>query len=191
MARPTILDEILRWKRGEIERYITAVPLEAVQARAERAPAPREFEAALRQPGISLIAEIKRASPSKGLLCPDLDPEALAREYEMGGAAAISVLTDEHFFQGSLDHLGAVRQNVNLPVLRKDFILDPYQVYQARAAGADAILLIVAALSDDALQSLHRLASELGLAVLVEVHNAAELVRALKVGLKIRELIGG
>lgn len=181
MTRPTILDEILHWKRGEIERCRAAVPLEAVQAESDRKSAPRDFEAALRQAGISLIAEIKRASPSKGLLRPDLDPGALAREYEIGGAAAISVLTDEHFFQGGLDHLCAVRKRVNLPALRKDFILDPYQVYQARAAGADAILLIVAALSDDALQSLHRLAKALSLAVLVEVHNAAELARALKV----------
>ena len=185
MARTTILDEILHWKRGENERCRAAAPLQAVQAESERAPAPRDFEAALRQPGISLIAEVKRASPSKGLLRPDLDPGALAREYELGGAAAVSVLTDEHFFQGSLDHLRAVRQNVNLPVLRKDFILDPYQVYQARAAGADAILLIVAALSGDALQSLHRLAAELSMAVLIEVRTAAELTRALKVGPRI------
>jgi len=185
MARTTILDEILHWKRGGIERCKAAVPLEAVQAESEQAPAPRDFKAALHQAGISLIAEVKRASPSKGLLRPDLDPGALAREYEMGGAAAISVLTDEHFFQGGLDHLRAVRQRVDLPVLRKDFILDPYQVYEARAAGADAILLIVAALSDDALHSLHRLAAELGLAALVEVRSAAELVRALKVGPRI------
>jgi indole-3-glycerol phosphate synthase len=132
-----------------------------------------------------LIAEIKRASPSKGSLRPDLDPVALAREYERCGAAAISVLTDEQFFQGSLDDLRVVRKKVNLPVLRKDFVLDPYQVYQARAAGADAILLIVAALSDDALQTLHRLSADLGMAALVEVHNVAELERALKIGPRI------
>lgn len=185
MARPTILDEILHWKRGEIERCKATVPLEAVRAESSRAPAPRDFEAALRRPGISLIAEIKRASPSKGSLRPDLDPVALAREYESSGAAAISVLTDERFFQGSLDDLQVVRKKVNLPVLRKDFILDPYQVYQARAAGADAILLIVAALSDDALQTLHRLSADLGMAALVEVHSTAELERALKVGPRI------
>jgi len=182
MARPAILDEIIRWKRGEIERCKEAAALATVQAASAQALAPRDFGAAVRQPGVSLIAEIKRASPSRGLLRPDLDPVALAREYESGGASAISVLTDEHFFQGSLDHLRAVRQSVSLPVLRKDFILDPYQIYEARAAGADAILLIVAALDDDALQSLHRLAAELGLAALVEVHNAAELGRALCVG---------
>jgi indole-3-glycerol phosphate synthase len=110
---------------------------------------------------------------------------ALAREYERCGAAAISVLTDEQFFQGSLDDLRVVRKKVNLPVLRKDFVLDPYQVYQARAAGADAILLIVAALSDDALQTLHRLSADLGMAALVEVHNVAELERALKIGPRI------
>jgi indole-3-glycerol phosphate synthase len=182
MARPAILDRILRWKRGEVERSKAAAPLEAVQAAAAQAPAPRDFAAALRRPGVSLVAEIKRASPSKGPLCPDLDPVALAGEYERGGASAISVLTDEHFFQGSLDDLRAVRQSVGLPVLRKDFTIDPYQVYEARAAGADAILLIAAALDDEALASLHRLAAELGMAALVEVHSAAELVRALKVG---------
>jgi indole-3-glycerol phosphate synthase len=165
-----------------VQRSQVALPLQAVQAAAAQADAPREFAAALRRPGVSLIAEIKRASPSKGPLCPDLDPVALAGEYERGGASAISVLTDEHFFQGSLEDLRAVRQSVGLPVLRKDFTIDPYQVYQARAAGADAILLIVAALDDEALHLLHRLAAELGLAALVEVHSAAELVRALKVG---------
>jgi indole-3-glycerol phosphate synthase len=185
MTRPTILDEILHWKRGEIERCKATVPLEAMRTQSDRATAPRDLQAVLRQAGISLIAEIKRASPSKGLLRPDLDPVALAHEYEIGGAAAISVITDERFFQGSLDYLHAVRKNVNLPVLCKDFILDPYQVYQARAAGADAILLIVAALSDDALQTLHRMVADLGMAALVEVHSAAELGRALKVGPRI------
>ena len=182
MARSTILDEIIRHKRGEIERSMAAAPLDDMQTAAAQAEAPRDFGAALRQPGVSLMAEIKRASPSKGLLRPDLDPVTLAHKYEAGGASAISVLTDEHFFQGCLEDLRAVRQSVDLPVLRKDFILDPYQVYEARAAGADAILLIVAALDEDALASLHRLAAELGMAALVEVHSAAELMRALAVG---------
>jgi indole-3-glycerol phosphate synthase len=182
MVRPTILDEMIGWKRGEVERSMAALPLAAVQAASAGAPAPRDFVAALRQPGVSLIAEIKRASPSKGPLRPDLDPVSLAREYEAGGASAISVLTDERFFQGSLEDLRAVRQSVGLPVLRKDFVIHPYQVYQARAAGADAILLIVAALDDGALYSLQELAAELGMAVLVEVHSAAELMRALKMG---------
>jgi indole-3-glycerol phosphate synthase len=181
MARPAILDEIIDWKRDEIARLMAAEPLGAVQAAAAGAPAPRDFCGTLRQPGVSLIAEIKRASPSKGLLHPNLDAVALAREYEAGGASAISVLTDERYFQGSLDDLRAVRQSVSLPVLRKDFVLEPYQVYQARAAGADAILLIVAALEDEALASLHELAAALGMAALVEVHSAPEMERALRV----------
>ena len=181
MVRPAILDEIIAWKRNEIASLKAAEPLERVQAAAAGAPAPRDFAGALRKPGVSLIAEIKRASPSKGLLQPDLDPVALAREYEAGGASAISVLTDERFFQGSLDDLRAVRQSVSLPVLRKDVLLEPYQVYQARAAGADAILLIAATLEGEALASLHRLAAELGMAALVEVHSSPELVRALGV----------
>jgi indole-3-glycerol phosphate synthase len=182
MARPAILDEILRWKRAEVQRSQAALPLQAVQAAAAQAAAPREFAAALRRSGISLIAEIKRASPSKGPLRPDLDAVALARTYAQAGASALSVLTDEHYFQGSLEDLRSVRHNLGLPVLRKDFTIDPYQVYEARAAGADAILLIAAALDDEALASLHRLAVELGMAALVEVHSEAELARALKLG---------
>jgi indole-3-glycerol phosphate synthase len=176
---PTILDEILCWKRGEIARDKATVSLAAIRAEAALAPPTRDFAGALGTPGISLIAEIKRASPSKGVLRSDLDPVALARTYEANGAAAVSVLTDEHYFQGSLDDLRAVQKSIDLPVLRKDFILEPYQVYQARAAGADAVLLIVAALDDQALQALLHLAEGLGMAALVEVHNAAELKQAL------------
>ena len=146
------------------------------------APPPRDLAAAVRAPGVSLIAEIKRASPSRGLLCPDLDPEVLARTYEAFGASAISVLTDEHFFQGSLQDLHEVRHAVHLPILRKDFVVDPYQVFQARAAGADAVLLIVAALTDAELTSLYRLVHRLAMEALVEVHNIAELERALMLG---------
>ena len=181
MTTLTILDEIIRWKRKEIAHCKRARPQKAVQAEMALAPPPRDFVAALRGPGIHLIAEVKRASPSKGLLRHDFDAVALAREYEAHGAAAVSVLTDQRFFQGDLGHLKAVRQNISLPVLRKDFILDPYQVYEARAAGADAILLIVAALSDGELASLYRLVRELGMAALVEVHNTAELERALRI----------
>jgi indole-3-glycerol phosphate synthase len=181
MNRSTILDEIIAWKRREIARHRRSLPDDAVQAEAAVAPPARDFAAALRAPGVSLIAEVKRASPSKGLLRPDADAVTLAREYETHGAAAISVLTDGRFFQGSLDDLRAVRQNVNLPVLRKDFILDTYQIYQARAGGADAVLLIVAALDDDKLASFHRLAQALGMAALVEVHDEAELERALAI----------
>ena len=183
MAAPTILNEICRRKREEIAREKSTVSLAAVRAEMASAPPPRDFAAALRAPGISLIAEVKRASPSKGLLHPDLDPVALVRTYETSGAAAISVLTDEHYFQGSLDDLRAVRKSIDLPVLRKDFILDPYQVYQARAAGADAGLLIVAALNNTELQTLLHLIEGLGMAALIEVHDVAELERALGVDL--------
>ncbi|MEE8392217.1 MAG: indole-3-glycerol phosphate synthase TrpC [Anaerolineae bacterium] len=181
MPAKTILDKIIRWKRSEIARLKRARPIEAVRAEMELAPPPRDFAAALCTPGVSLVAEVKRASPSKGLLRHDFDAVALAREYEANGAAAISVLTDQRFFQGSLDHLRDVRQNVGLPVLRKDFVLDPYQVYEARATGADAVLLIVAALGDGDLETLHRLVRQLGMDALVEVHDETELERALRV----------
>ncbi len=193
MAAKTILERIVRWKHDEIERHKHRRPPELVRAEAAMAPRPRDFEAALRGPGVALIAEVKRASPSKGLLRHDFDAVGLARAYEANGAVAISVLTDQHFFQGNIGHLQAVRRAVRLPVLRKDFILDPYQVYEARAAGADAVLLIVAALGDTALAELHELARELGMAALVEVHDEAELERALRlsptlVGINNRDL---
>ena len=185
MTTDTILDEIIRWKRVEIDRIKRANPLENLQAALPLASPARNFEDALRAPGVSLIAEIKRASPSKGLIRPDLNPIDLARDYEVNGAAAISVLTDEHFFQGGLEDLRAARQTTGLPILRKEFIIDPYQVYEARAAGADAVLLIVAALEDDELRSLYELAGRLDMAALVEVHGAAGLERALSVGCRI------
>jgi len=178
-GRATILDRILDWKRVEVAAQKRTSPLSAVREAALAAPPPRDLAAALRAPGVSLIAEIKRASPSRGLLHPDLDPAVQAAAYERHGAAAISVLTDERFFRGTLDDLRAVRHTVDLPVLRKEFVLDAYQVYQARAAGADALLLIVAALNDAELRSLYALAYELGMAALVEVHDTAELERAL------------
>jgi indole-3-glycerol phosphate synthase len=178
-GRATILDEILDWKRIEVAQHKQAQSLSVVCDAALAAPPPRDLAAALRAAGVSLIAEIKRASPSRGLLHPDLDPAAQATAYEAHGAAAISVLTDERFFQGTLDDLRAVRQAVDLPVLRKEFVLEPYQVYQARAAGADAVLLIVAALDDANLRSLYDLVYELGMSALVEVHDEIELERAL------------
>jgi indole-3-glycerol phosphate synthase len=182
IATGTILDEIVRWKRAEIAQHKQARPLDVVQSEAAAAGPARDLAAALRAPGVSLIAEIKRASPSKGMLRPDLDPLALARVYQDNGAAAISVLTDARFFGGELEHLQIVRQAVSLPVLRKDFILEPYQVYEARAAGADAVLLIVAALEDADLAALYRLAGDLGMGALVEVHDERELERALRIG---------
>jgi indole-3-glycerol phosphate synthase len=153
-----------------------------VEQEAHRASRPCDFKAALQKSTVALIAEVKKASPSKGLLVKDFNPVRIARTYEENGASAISVLTDEKFFQGSLDDLRAVRASVRLPVLRKDFIIDTHQIYEARAAGADSALLIVMALEDAQLRDLHTLITELGMAALVEVHNEAELERALAIG---------
>ena len=166
--------EICAAKREHVADCRLRRPLQELEAALPVAP-PRGFIAALRnqvragRPG--LIAEIKRASPSKGLIRADFDPPSLARAYAAGGAACLSVLTDGPYFQGSDEHLAAARQAVALPVLRKDFTLDPYQVIEARAAGADAVLLIVAALGDGQLAELEATAHELGLDVLIEVHN--------------------
>jgi indole-3-glycerol phosphate synthase len=177
----SILDEIFAAKRVELDAQRAAVPLDAIVAEARLAPVPRHFADALRARKPAIIAEVKRASPSKGDILPGLDPAAVARDYAAGGAAAISVLTDRHF-KGSLADLRAVRAAVDLPILRKDFIFDPYQLYEARAAGADCILLIAAMIANDELRSLAALAAELGLAALVEVHNAEEFAIALKLG---------
>lgn len=172
----SFLARILETKRAEVLAAKARVPEAALLAadRRER----RDFLGALRRPGLNVIAEIKRASPSKGLLAPDLDAAELARSYEKGGAAAISVLTDREFFRGSLDDLAAVRRAAALPLLRKDFTIEPYQVIEAAAAGADAVLLIAACLDDPALRELHAAAEELDLAVLVEVRDERELERA-------------
>ncbi len=171
----TILDKILAQKQVEIGDNL------AEMARRAREAVPvRPLD--LRRATVSLIAEVKHASPSKGILIEHFDPVALSTTYAENGAAAISVLTDARFFMGSLDDLRAVRAAVDIPVLRKDFIIDPYQVYEGRAAGADLLLLIVAALADGQLADLHALISALGMAALVEVHNEAELERALKIG---------
>ena len=174
-----ILDEIIAVKRAEIVKAKQAIPLAEIQLQAAAASPARDFIGALRtkhsQKLPAVIAEIKKASPSKGLLREPFDPVAIAQSYAKHGAACLSVLTDRKFFQGSEDCLRAARAACQLPVLRKDFILDPYQIYQSRAIGADCILLIVAALDAQTLQQLDALAIDLGLAVLVEVHNAAEL----------------
>jgi indole-3-glycerol phosphate synthase/phosphoribosylanthranilate isomerase/anthranilate synthase/indole-3-glycerol phosphate synthase/phosphoribosylanthranilate isomerase len=181
----SILDQIVAMTRTDLAKRRAHVPLEAIRAQAALAPQPRHFAAALR-PRLGgparLIAEIKRASPSKGLIAGTFDPVAQARAYELGGAAAISVLTEPHFFQGSLEHLRAVRAAVTPPVLRKDFIVDPYQGYEARAAGADALLLIVALLDDDTLRELLALTHALGMEALVETHDASEVRRAVAAG---------
>lgn len=175
-----ILDRILAHKREEVQARAQEVPLEALRDALAAAPPVVDFAAALAQPGVTLIAEVKRASPSKGLLCPDLDPAALAATYVAHGAGAISVLTDAAFFRGSLDDLAAVKRVAGgIPVLRKEFVIDPYQVYEARAWGADAVLLIAAALSPGQLGDLLALTHDLGMEALVEVHNEDELEAVL------------
>ena len=173
----TILEKILAVKRAEVAAAKRAAP--EVEARARAAPATRDFVGALRAKTPAVIAEIKRASPSKGLLRANFDPAAIAKSYEQAGAACISVLTDREFFQGAPEDLIKAKAACALPALRKDFLIDPYQAFEARALGADCVLLIVACLDDAQMRSLEKLAHSLGMAVLVEVHDAAELERAL------------
>ena len=178
-----ILERILAVKAGEIERAKKTRSLASLHSQAEAAEKPRDFLGALRakieagKPAV--IAEIKKASPSKGVLREHFDPAAIAQSYARHGAACLSVLTDETFFQGRAEHLSAARAASGLPVLRKDFVIDAYQVYEARASGADCILLIVAALSPSQMSELESLALGLGMAVLVEVHDGRELDLAL------------
>jgi indole-3-glycerol phosphate synthase len=188
MTTGSVLDTILANTRAEVAQRKAALPLTRLEAQAQAAPPVRSFADALRAGRhVALIAEIKKASPSRGVLLPNFDPLALAETYHASGAAALSVLTDERFFQGSLQYLHAIRHSQGLgarhaPLLRKDFILDPYQVVEARAHGADALLLIVAALDDRALRELLALTVDWGMQALVEVHNEAELGRALAIG---------
>ncbi len=185
----SVLDEIFANKRLEVEQAMRARPLATVRAAAEQSRAPLGFVSALRKPAGGwprLIAEVKHASPSRGLLIRDFDPVRLAKLYRENGAAAISVLTDERYFQGSLTDLVSVSSlEPRLPILRKDFIFSSYQIYEARASGASAILLIVAMLEENLIRDLHLLAANLGLGILVETHSRAEVETALGIGAKL------
>ncbi len=184
MSTTDILAKILATKQEEIAYRSQHTPLAELKAQATQADSPRGFLAALqhsiRQGNAAVIAEVKKASPSKGVIRADFDPAAIAASYERGGAACLSVLTDAHYFQGHEDYLRAARAACALPVIRKDFIIDSYQVYEARAMDADCILLIVAALNDTQLRALYDLATALDMDVLIEAHDRDELERALK-----------
>ena len=184
-SAPDVLIEIVENKRAEVAVRKAAVPLEALRARPTRRKTSRNFYAALKRPGLSLIAEVKKASPSGGLLRADFDPAAIARIYEQQHATALSVLTDEKYFQGSLEYLGTARDAVKIPILRKDFIVDEYQIVEAERYGADAILLIVACLDLSQLHDFREAAEGEGLDALVEVHDEQELETALKSGARI------
>ena len=179
-----ILEKIVWAKDREVDAARERVPLQKLKQQIADLPPTREFIAALRAASVkpAVIAEVKKASPSKGVIREDFDPVAIARAYAAGGASCLSVLTDKTFFQGGFDVLVEVRQAVDLPLLCKEFILSPYQLFQARAAGADAVLLIAAILSDQDLQYLRKAAASLSLDVLVEVHDATELERVLTLG---------
>ncbi|BCO36103.1 indole-3-glycerol-phosphate synthase [Mycobacterium heckeshornense] len=185
MSSATVLDSILEGVHADVAAREAVVSLSEVKAAAAAAPPPLDVMAALRAPGIAVIAEVKRASPSAGQLAPIPDPAKLARAYEDGGARIISVVTEERRFYGTLADLDAVRAAVSVPVLRKDFVVCPYQIHEARAHGADMLLLIVAALEQPALVSMLDRTESLGMTALVEVHTEEEADRALKAGARV------
>ena len=185
LARVSVLDEILAGVRADLAEREAQLPLDAVKERAQRAVPALDGYARLHQPGVAVIAEVKRSSPSVGSIAEIADPAALAHEYEAGGASVISVLTEKRRFDGSLDDLVAVKTRVDVPVLRKDFVVTPYQVWEARAYGADIVLLIVAALEQNALVSLLERTESLGMTALVEVHDEEEARRAADAGARV------
>ncbi len=180
-----MLDRIIGLKKEEVEQKKKALPLTRLQERIAQQKPPLDLTSVLKRDHIRLIAEVKRASPSRGVLHPNLNPVQLAETYVEGGAAAISVLTEADYFKGHIDYLEAIRQEVQLPLLRKDFVFEPYQVYESRAYGADALLLITAILSQGQLEELLFLSHSLGLRCLVEVHNENEVETALLSGAEI------
>lgn len=182
MSSATVLDSIIEGVRADVAAREAVISLADIKARAQDAPPPLNVMAALREPGIAVIAEVKRASPSRGELANIADPAQLAQAYEAGGARIISVLTEQRRFNGSLADLDAVRAAVSIPVLRKDFVIKPYQIHEARAHGADLLLLIVAALEQPVLESLLERTESLGMTALVEVHTEEEADRALQAG---------
>lgn len=185
MSSATVLDSIIEGVRADVAAREAVVSLAEIKERAQHAKPPLDVMAALREPGIGVIAEVKRASPSRGELASIGDPADLARAYQDGGARVISVLTEQRRFHGSLDDLDAVRAAVSIPVLRKDFIVRPYQIHEGRAHGADMLLLIVAALEQPVLESLLERTESLGMTALVEVHTEAEADRALQAGARV------
>ncbi len=180
-----MLDEIIAQKKEEVKQRKKILPLAHLKKRVAQQKPPLDFTLALKGKYMRLIAEVKQASPSRGILCPNFNPTELATTYAQGGANAISVLTEASYFKGSIYHLAAIRDVVKLPLLRKDFIFDPYQVYVSRAYGADALLLIVAILSHEQLKELLSIGHSIGLKCLVEVHNEGEVERALLSGAEI------
>jgi indole-3-glycerol phosphate synthase len=180
-----ILDAIVRDKRADLKTSKASVSIDELRRRPLFGAPRRDLRAALEAHPRAIIAEVKRASPSRGVIRPDFDPVGIARSYARSGAAAVSVLTEERYFQGRLEDLAAIREAVDVPLLRKDFLFDPYQLYEARAFGADAVLLIVAILPDANLQELLWLADELNLTALVEVHDRAELERTARSGARV------
>ena len=183
---PTILDKIVEHKKTEIAAAKSRISFEFLTAKVSSAPVPRDFlNAIVSDPGVSLIAEVKKASPSKGVIREDFNPTNIASTYAQSGATCISVLTDENFFQGHLDYLIEIRTNVDLPILRKDFIIDPYQVVEARVAGADAVLLIAECLTMEELHELHDLIVKLGMTPLVELYDPANIESVVACGAKL------
>ncbi len=182
----TILDKIVETKRAEVDDCKRSVPLTELQSRCQGLPPTRDFRGALAATDrVRVIAEVKKASPSAGVIRADFDPVQIARAYEQGGAACLSVLTDQQYFQGHLDYLSAIRKVVSLPLLRKEFIIDRYQLYEARAAGADAVLLIAECLAADELKRLHDEALSIGLQTLIELYDVENLPAVLATGCKL------